>query len=153
MGFIYSTDENIMRLMYEATKKKEPRIKRLFVTFKTNSRTKQPAGAITICANLAVKACVNNKVILAYDADKKELLVIPSIKGNINVVSSSKTYNTRYIAGLRFLLAAGFERDKLPVGRFEATLDADGVIHAYLDKPLPEDEQGRRNMRCKDENN
>lgn len=145
MAFIYSTDASVAKTMYRIGKERKRSKVRTFVNFGWNAKTKKPNGYITICARLVTETCLADKAIMGYNKESNELVIIPSItQGNIDVLKILNC-NTRYISGRKFLLAVGFNDSNMPLGRYEAIAEKDGMIYVYLDRRLPEDEQPIRN--------
>lgn len=124
MAFIYSTDEKFAKYRKYKSEKN-------FVCFmKTNGK---PSGQINISQSLAQKCPLTKNVLVAHDSDTNEILIIPSINGNIKVTMTETCIH----AGLKkFLLFCGFTEDTLPVGRFKAEVDDHGNILVNLNCPL-----------------
>ena len=143
MGFIYSTDDLIKERLY-ARRNFEKCKAREFIAFNISGRY---TGKIIICARLARQACLMNKVILGYDAENNELIIKPSVNGNLKCNKTSESIDTMYVSARNFMFAVGFTDETMPYGRYEARVEDDGNIHAYLNNPLPEDEQNYKRKR------
>lgn len=138
MGFVYSTDSSYTEFIKKRVIHKQR--ENMFALF-TRSATSEnnSTGQLNISAAVARKANTLKTAIVGYDKDKRELIIIPSIVGNITVSKMSSGYTGDFygsLALLRFLLSQGFERKDIPKGRFAADVDDEGNIHIYLDRPL-----------------
>lgn len=124
MAIIYSTDEKFAKYRKYKSEKN-------FVCFMKHND--KPSGFINISQNLVRKTALTKKVLVAHDSDTNEILIIPSINGNIKVTITETCAH----AGLKkFLLFCGFSEDTLPVGRFKAEVDKNGNILVNLNCPL-----------------
>ena len=151
MGFVYSTDEAVKKWIEAMRTKRGSKYTTTipdFVAFHGNKKSREEiSGKMQICARLARKAFLSNKVVkvvLAYSKENNELMIIPSIEGNFRCNEANAGTDAKYISTLKFLLSVGFTRENMPYGRYEAKIESDGNIHVYLNKPLYDDEQSKK---------
>ena len=149
MAFIYSISARVEELMKQFAHKREVstnnRAVRNFVAFHSTQSKCNPHGAsgkMAISAELSLQMGTSEKVICGYDEDSNELIVVPTIHGNMDCRKSNKYSNSRYIIMRSFFKALGFNRCEFPHGRYEASVDEGGNLHVYLERKLPDDEQG-----------
>lgn len=142
MAFVYSTDHDVKGRMFAKRRGKRPEEKIDFVSF--GIAMGQKTGKMIIPSIVAGKAQIYSKcnVVLGYDREKNEIVIIQSASGNVECKPQGKSV-TMAIMGYRFLLAVGFTRESFPYGRYEAFVK-DGDIHVYLNKPLMDDEQSKK---------
>ena len=134
MSVKYSTDKKILDSMnkylpYDGCKKgKTP-----FVFF--NNRKKGDQCRAFLSTGLMDLTCMVERVMLAYDDETHELLIIPSLtEGNIKCSITGRNNLVCSVPCYGFFKAIGLVN--LPEGRYSANVDKDGKVHVYLDCKL-----------------
>lgn len=129
MAMIFSTDE----MFVNQRRTRRYNRPKYFVCFM--KRRGKPSGMINISQGLMEKTTLSKKVILGYDKEANELVLMQSEKGNITITNSKRMSCTHASIG-RFLEYAGFEAENFPVGIYKATVDEKGYIRVNLNCPL-----------------
>lgn len=127
MAMIFSTDE-LFNKRRKIIKYSRPKY---FVCFMRKGG--KPSGIINISQGLMEKTTLSKKVILGYDNEANELVLIQSEKGNITI---TRAVCCTHASIGKFLEYAGFEEENFPVGRYKATVDENGYIRVNLNCPL-----------------
>lgn len=132
MGFIFSTDNSYTDYIAQRRRAKKKQLCPYFASFKT-SRGKATAQ-LSLSLETAREIRLGKSCIVGYDKDANEMVIVPSVVGNISVCKAI-TGDRAIMALRRFFNSQGVT--EFPVGRFEVGFDEEGNCHIYLDKPLP----------------
>lgn len=141
MGFIFSTDESYTNFKRKKVVRGQLST-RMHVTFTENHKSKyKKTGCLYTSAALSRRVCLGAKAIVGYDKEANELVIVPSLIGNIKVSKNTSTMGGLYcfISLANFLLSQGVKEEDFPVGRYEVSVDEENNIHVYLNKPLPKE--------------
>lgn len=138
MAFIFSTDKSYLDFIAKPkTKRRKQTCFAAFMRSAENAESNYSTGIVRLSGDISVKSGMLRKAIVGYDKELNEIIIIPTLSGNINVTKTDST-RTNYgnLALRKFLLSQGFTRNNLPKGRFKADVDSEGNVHIYLNIPL-----------------
>lgn len=137
MAIIYSTDSSYKKRFMGGARGKRNNVN--FSLYNKMGKLSTNAGCAVFSVDIARQCFSLKKCILGYDDEKKEILVIPNVDGNINIIQSGsknlyQDNPCRKISMKQFLRFIGLKDEEFPQGNYPCEVDENNTVHIFLDK-------------------